>query len=62
VSAAQITEEQAAVQLASDVSIGRLLTAEEVAAVVVFLASPAAVAINGDTISTAGGIKGAIRY
>src|SRR5882757_1426602 len=36
--------------LASTVSIGRLVTAQEVAAVVTFLASPKSVALNGDPI------------
>jgi NAD(P)-dependent dehydrogenase (short-subunit alcohol dehydrogenase family) len=44
------------------VSIGRLVTAEEVADVVAFLASPLSVAINGDAIVTGGGVRGAIHY
>jgi NAD(P)-dependent dehydrogenase (short-subunit alcohol dehydrogenase family) len=42
--------------------IGKLLTAEEIAHVVVFLASPKSVAINGDVIATGGGTKGVIHY
>jgi NAD(P)-dependent dehydrogenase (short-subunit alcohol dehydrogenase family) len=48
--------------LASRVSIGRLVTAEEVAAVIAFLASPLSVAINGDPIAVGGGVPGAIHY
>ncbi|MGP0091908.1 MAG: SDR family NAD(P)-dependent oxidoreductase [Xanthobacteraceae bacterium] len=42
--------------------VGRLITAEEVAHVVAFLASPKSVAINGDTIAAGGGAPGAIYY
>ena len=48
--------------MAKDVSIGRLVTAQEVAAVVTFLASPRSVAINGDAIAAGGGAVGAIHY
>jgi NAD(P)-dependent dehydrogenase (short-subunit alcohol dehydrogenase family) len=47
---------------AAGVSIGRLVTAEEVAAVVVFLASPKSVAVNGDSITAGGGAAGPIYY
>ena len=43
-------------------SIGRIVTAAEVADVVVFLASPRSVAINGDAIAAGGGTPGAIHY
>ena len=43
---------------ASDVSIGRLVTAAEVANVIVFLCSPRSVAINGDAIAVGGGARG----
>jgi NAD(P)-dependent dehydrogenase (short-subunit alcohol dehydrogenase family) len=49
-------------QLAASVGIGRLVTAEEVAAVVAFLASPLSVAINGDAIVVGGGAPGPIYY
>jgi NAD(P)-dependent dehydrogenase (short-subunit alcohol dehydrogenase family) len=44
----------------SMVSIGRLVTAQEVAAVVAFLASPKSAALNGDPIVASGGTRGAI--
>jgi NAD(P)-dependent dehydrogenase (short-subunit alcohol dehydrogenase family) len=44
------------------VSIGRLVTAEEVADVVAFLASPLSVAINGDAVVAGGGVRGPIYY
>lgn len=42
--------------------VGRLITAEEVAYVVTFLASPKSVAINGDVIAAGGGAAGEIYY
>lgn len=56
------TEDEVAAKLAAPVSIGRLVTAEEVADIVVFLASPRSVAINGDAIAAGGGTRGAIHY
>ena len=44
------------------VSIGRLVTAAEVADVIAFLCSPRSVAINGDAIAVGGGARGAIHY
>jgi NAD(P)-dependent dehydrogenase (short-subunit alcohol dehydrogenase family) len=49
-------------QLAASVSIGRLVTAEEVASVVAFLSSPKSVAINGDAIVVGGGAVGPVYY
>jgi len=49
-------------QLASNTSIGRIVDASEVANVVVFLASPLSVAINGDAIRVGGGSRGTIHY
>jgi len=43
-------------------SIGRLVTAAEVADVIAFLCSPRSVAINGDAIAVGGGTPGAIYY
>jgi len=42
--------------------IGRIVEAEEVAAVVAFLASPRSVAITGDAIAAGGGMRGSIHY
>ena len=42
--------------------IGRIVTAEEIADVVAFLASPRSVAINGDAIAAGGGAPGSIYY
>lgn len=42
--------------------IGRIVEADEVAAVVTFLASPRSVAINGDAIAAGGGSPRAIHY
>jgi NAD(P)-dependent dehydrogenase (short-subunit alcohol dehydrogenase family) len=49
-------------RLASGNAIGRMITAEEVATVIVFLASPRSVAINGDAIACGGGAPRAIHY
>ncbi|HEY7620208.1 MAG TPA: SDR family NAD(P)-dependent oxidoreductase [Solirubrobacteraceae bacterium] len=49
-------------RLESGVAIGRLVTAEEVAAVVTFLASPRSVALNGDAVVAGGGSRGSIHY
>jgi NAD(P)-dependent dehydrogenase (short-subunit alcohol dehydrogenase family) len=46
----------------ANVSIGRIVDAEEVADVVTFLASPRSVAINGDAIACGGGARGSIHY
>ena len=48
--------------LTAGIAIGRLVTAEEVAAVVTFLASPLSVAITGDAIAAGGGARGPIHY
>jgi NAD(P)-dependent dehydrogenase (short-subunit alcohol dehydrogenase family) len=49
-------------RLEAGVSIGRLVTAEEVASVVTFLASPKSVALNGDAVVASGGARGPIYY
>jgi NAD(P)-dependent dehydrogenase (short-subunit alcohol dehydrogenase family) len=49
-------------RLAGANTIGRMITAEEVAAVIVFLASPRSVAINGDAVACGGGAPRAIHY
>jgi NAD(P)-dependent dehydrogenase (short-subunit alcohol dehydrogenase family) len=47
---------------AETISIGRVTTAEEVASVIAFLASPKSVALNGDPVVASGGARGAIFY
>ena len=42
--------------------VKKLITAEEIAHVVAFLASPKSVAINGDAIAAGGGAPGSIYY
>jgi NAD(P)-dependent dehydrogenase (short-subunit alcohol dehydrogenase family) len=49
-------------QMAATNLINKLITSEEVAHVVAFLASPKSIAINGDTIAAGGGTRGAIYY
>ena len=49
-------------QMASGNSTRRIITAAEVAHVVVFLASPLSVAINGDAVAVGGGVGRAIHY
>jgi NAD(P)-dependent dehydrogenase (short-subunit alcohol dehydrogenase family) len=43
-------------------AIGRMITADEVAAVITFLASPRSVAINGDAVACGGGTPRVIHY
>lgn len=57
-----ITPEQVEQALVAEIGIGRLVTADEVANVVAFLASPLSVGINGDAIAVGGGLKGPIYY
>jgi NAD(P)-dependent dehydrogenase (short-subunit alcohol dehydrogenase family) len=57
-----VTERTPPDALVGGVSIGRFVTAAEVADVIAFLASPRSVAINGDAIAVGGGAKGAIHY
>jgi NAD(P)-dependent dehydrogenase (short-subunit alcohol dehydrogenase family) len=54
--------EESAARFAAGTSIGRMVTAAEVADVVAFLASPRSVAITGDAIAVGGGARGAIHY
>ena len=49
-------------QMASGNVLKRIITAEEIAYVCTFLASPKAVAINGDVIGAGGGAPGSIHY
>ena len=43
-------------------ALGRFIDAREVADVVAFLASPRAIAINGDAVAVGGGVAGSIHY
>jgi NAD(P)-dependent dehydrogenase (short-subunit alcohol dehydrogenase family) len=56
------TAEQVRADLAAGSSLRRLVTAEEVANVVVFLCSPLAVAVTGDAVGAGGGNRGAVHY
>jgi NAD(P)-dependent dehydrogenase (short-subunit alcohol dehydrogenase family) len=58
----KITVEEAEARMIAGVTIGRMVSAEEVAAVVAFLASPRSVAITGDAIAAGGGARGPIHY
>jgi NAD(P)-dependent dehydrogenase (short-subunit alcohol dehydrogenase family) len=49
-------------RLAAATSIGRLVTAAEVADVVAFLCSPRSAGITGDAIAVGGGTRGVIHY
>lgn len=59
---AGLSVEEAERGLATDVTIGRIVEAAEVADIVAFLASPRSVAINGDAIAAGGGTRGPIYY
>ncbi len=61
-SAAGVAVEAIEQRLADDTSIRHIVTAEEVAYVVAFLASPKSVAISGDAVAVGGGKVGAIYY
>ncbi|MCJ8014742.1 SDR family oxidoreductase [Paenibacillus sp. KQZ6P-2] len=58
----QVTDEDTLRQLAAMNSLGRLITAEEIANVVTFLASPLSASINGDVLSVTGGIGNTVYY
>jgi NAD(P)-dependent dehydrogenase (short-subunit alcohol dehydrogenase family) len=49
-------------RMGSVYAIGRMVTADEVAVVVTWLASPISVAVTGDVIACGGGVKGPIYY
>jgi NAD(P)-dependent dehydrogenase (short-subunit alcohol dehydrogenase family) len=57
-----VSAEEIEKQMAAGNLTGHLITAEEVADVVAFLASPRAIAINGDVVAAGGGAPGAIHY
>ncbi|MFD2571452.1 SDR family oxidoreductase [Spirosoma soli] len=54
------TEEETAVQMESEIPTGRFVTAEEVAAAVAFLCTPAAASINGINVPVDGGKTGSL--
>lgn len=54
--------EAARERMAEGNSIRRIVDASDIAAIVVFLASPRSIAINGDAIAAGGGARGAIHY
>ena len=54
--------EQVRAELGAGSSLGRMVTAAEVADVVVFLASPRAVAVTGDAVGAGGGNRGVAHY
>lgn len=56
------TETQVRAAFGATSSLRRLVTADEVADVVVFLSSPRAVGVTGDAVSVAGGNRGAVHY
>ncbi|MFT8244182.1 SDR family NAD(P)-dependent oxidoreductase [Roseomonas sp. BN140053] len=53
---------EVAASLAANGLLGRLVTPEEVAEVIAFLASPRSVAVNGVAIDVGGGVRGSINY
>jgi NAD(P)-dependent dehydrogenase (short-subunit alcohol dehydrogenase family) len=57
-----VSTAEAESRLAANTAIGRTVTADEVADVVVFLASPRSVAITGDAVVASGGSIGPIHY
>ncbi len=56
-----ISAEEAEKRMATNIT-GRLIDAREIAYIVTFLASPKAVAINGDVIAAGGGVNNVIYY
>jgi NAD(P)-dependent dehydrogenase (short-subunit alcohol dehydrogenase family) len=57
-----VSEAEAEAQFAATTTVGRLITAQEVADVVVFLASPRSVGINGESVGAGGGTPDVIHY
>jgi NAD(P)-dependent dehydrogenase (short-subunit alcohol dehydrogenase family) len=49
-------------RIAARTLVRRMITAEEIADIVAFLASPRSVAINGDVVAAGGGTPGVIHY
>lgn len=59
---AGIDEAAARAELDATTTIGRIITAAEVADVITFLCSPRSVAINGDAVAVGGGTPGVTHY
>jgi len=57
-----LTLEEVEREFSAAISIGRIVTPDEVASVIAFLASPRSVALNGDPIIAGGGERGPIHY
>ncbi|MBK1787946.1 SDR family NAD(P)-dependent oxidoreductase [Prauserella cavernicola] len=57
-----LTEEEVRAGLGATTSLRRLVTAAEVADVIVFLCSPRAVGVTGDAVGVGGGNRGAVHY
>jgi len=60
--AAGVAPEEIEQRMAAANTIRRLVTAEEIADIVAFLASPRSIGINGDCVAAGGGMPGAIYY
>jgi NAD(P)-dependent dehydrogenase (short-subunit alcohol dehydrogenase family) len=54
--------EEVEAAIAKGISIGRMVTSDEAASVIVFLSSPRSVSITGDAVAVGGGVRGAIYY
>lgn len=57
-----LTKDQVRAELGATTSLRRLVSADEVANLVVFLCSRKATAVTGDAVSVAGGNRGAVHY
>ncbi|GAA4861154.1 SDR family NAD(P)-dependent oxidoreductase [Actinomycetospora straminea] len=56
------SEDEVRAELAAATSLRRIITADEVADVVAFLASPRAVSVTGGAVAAAGGERGVVHY
>jgi NAD(P)-dependent dehydrogenase (short-subunit alcohol dehydrogenase family) len=57
-----ITEDEATRRMLADNALNRVIHADDIAALVTFLASPLSVAVNGDVIAAGGGVGQSIYY